>query len=370
MADNDPDVERERLIQLLERIGQVGRFVDLHCLGDGGASGNFSALLSGVDQTTKRPVALKFLLPKFRAGYREEAFRREAKLLEELRGHPDIVQLINPCTEFRHVLRSSEGFEWQVEAPYYVLELARTDVGAIIASSEWRATDLLLAFRAMCRAVQRLHAKLIAHRDLKPTNFLVIERATIRLSDFGGARLIDGLTSALATYAAPPGDRRYSAPEMHAILHEENPSIAFLGDFFSLGAILFEMFSGTVLGTRLYDLRFLGGLQHVMMNVKIGQRQRIFDGFVSDIADARPIPSVSTFGSAMPSCIIEPIDSLVRSLAALDYRKRLCDFSRIFNRVDVCLLILRNETVFRNWLEAKQRRRLRDLPVATGERIA
>jgi hypothetical protein len=48
---------------------------------------------------------------------------------------------------------------------------------------------------------------------------------------------------------------------------------------------------------------------------------------------------------------------LVHALAALDYRKRLCDFARIFNRVDTCLLILRNETKYQRWLAEKRRRR-------------
>jgi len=48
----------------------------------------------------------------------------------------------------------------------------------------------------------------------------------------------------VGSYISPPGDRRYCAPEMLGCLHDEDPAIAFTSDFFSLGAILFEMFSG------------------------------------------------------------------------------------------------------------------------------
>jgi hypothetical protein len=144
---------------------------------------------------------------------------------------------------------------------------------------------------------------------------------------------------------------------MLAVLHDENPSIAFRGDFFALGAILFEMFSGTILGSRIYDSRFVADLAQAMLHVKRSQRRAIFDQLVPSIADARPIPSVSTFGSGVPSCLRESLDELVRRLSAIDYRKRLCDFSAIFNRVNICLLILRNEQKYQRWLAEKQRRR-------------
>jgi serine/threonine protein kinase len=358
VADSDDrEADRERLITLLERIGQVGgRFSDLGRLGDGGASGNFSALLSGVDGETGQRVALKFLLPIYKGTYRESAFHREVALLEEFRGCPDIIQLVAPTAPFRHLFRSAEGIDWPWETSYYALELARTDVGAIIANVEWGAEELLLAFRTMCRGVQRLHSRGVADRDLKPSNFLVVGRATVKLSDLGGGRLLDSRTPALGRYVGPPGDRRYSAPELHGILHEEWPEIAFKSDFFSLGAICFEMFAGTVLGPRIYDEDLLGTLQEVMMNVRVGKRRAVFDGFVSELADSNQIPSVGTFAQ-VPGCILQPVDNLVQSLAALDYRKRLCDFASVFNRVDRCLLIVRHEAKVQRWLLNKRRRR-------------
>jgi serine/threonine protein kinase len=351
------DTQREALTKLLEQRREVGgRFRDLKRL-DSGTSGTFSALLSADDDQTQQRVALKFLLPLFSGTYRDDSFEREAVLLQEFQGHPDIIQLVAPRADFTEKLTTESGLEIPVVFSYYALELAKTDVGSLIANGEADPDQLLVNFRAMCRAVQRLHAKSIAHRDLKPPNFLVMPDRTIRLSDLGTARRLDGTSPSLGIYTGPPGDMRYSAPEMLAALHDDVPGIAFSSDFFALGTILFEMFSGTILGSRIYDGHFVADLMQAMLNVKQGQRRSIFDQLITPIADARQIPSVSSFGARVPSCLCNLIDDLVRRLAALDYRKRLCDFARIFNRLNSCLLILRNEDKYTRWAAERRRRR-------------
>jgi serine/threonine protein kinase len=351
--------ERQRLLitELLEKRGSIaGRFSNIRRI-DGGSTGHFSALVAAADSETKCDVALKFLLPNFSGGYRDDSFDREAELLEDFRGQPDIIQLVAPRANFTEVFTNDLGLKFPVQFSYYALELARTDVGTIIANVEWNAERLLVAYRAMCRAVQRLHKSGVAHRDLKPPNFLVMPDSSIRLSDLGTARRLTSSAALLGSYKGPPGDISYSAPEMLALLHDEHPTIAFRSDFFSLGAILFEMFSGVSLGSRIYDSRFVTDLTQAMLHVKRGQRRQVFDQFVTAIADARRIPSVDTFGAPVPSCLKDPLNDLVRALASLDYRKRLVDFSSVFNKLNVCLLILRNEASYQRWLEQKRRRR-------------
>lgn len=363
------DRQREALTKLLEERGEVsGRFVKLKRIGSG-ASGNFSALFSAEDKQTQQSVALKFLLPMYSGGYRDQSFEREAALLEHLGSQPDIIQLVAPRCDFTEVFRTDQGFELPLQFSYLAVELATTDFGELIANDKLDAEQLLIGFRSMCRGVQRLHGRAIVHRDLKPPNFLVMQDGTVRLSDLGTARLLDGTTIPLAVYGGPPGDVRYAPPEMLAGLHDERPTIAFSADFFALGAILFEMFAGAILGSRLYDVPFITDLGQVISSVKMGQRFWLFHELITAIADARPIPSVATFGGRAPNSIRSHIDDLVRRLAMLDYRRRLCDFGAVFNRIDLCLLILRNEHKYRRW-SAEKRRRRQQIRISSPESVA
>jgi len=342
------------VLQLLEQRAEIdGRFSGFQRLGVGA----FSAVVSARDATTGDKVALKVCLPQ-QDRYRIASFERESDLLALLLGEPDIVQLVSARSTFTEVLTAQGGVSIPFQFQYYAVELAHSDLGTVIHGNGWNAEKRLLAFRTLCRAVQRIHARRIPHRDLKPSNLLVMPDQQVKLSDFGTARLLDSKTSSLlGQYQGPPGDRRYCAPELLACLHDEDPFISLRADFFSLGAILFEMFSGTILGLQLFKPRFWGDIASHMLAVKPGHRVRTYDQIVTSISNSRPLPSVASFGAAIPTAIREPVDDLYRALSTIDYRKRLCEFDRIFNKVNICLLILRNQTAYQRWLDVKKRRR-------------
>lgn len=94
-----------------------------------------------------------------------------------------------------------------------------------------------------------------------------------------------------------------------------------------------------------------------MAAVKVGQRQRIFQETIQTIVVSHPLPKLECYTTPVPSCIRDHLDLLYHSLAALDYRVRLCDFTRIFRRIDICLIVLRNEQKYARWLAEKRRRR-------------
>jgi serine/threonine protein kinase len=336
--------------------GHRGRFSGLRRCG----VGNFSAVLSADEAGKPDRVAIKVCLP-FQPPYRVESFQREAELLHLLRGEPDIIQIVAEKGTFTESVTFAGGTPYPWPFDYYALELAQGDLGDVIAGGGWDAERTLVAFRAMCRAVQRIHSRNIVHRDLKPSNFLVLASGSVKLSDFGAARRIDGMTPALLLdYSAPPGDLRYCAPEMLACLHGEDPTIAYGADIFSLGALLFEAFSGTILGLRLFNQQFWVDIAQAMLAVRAGHRQRTYNQIVGSISNSRHLPSVGSFGAPVPNCLLERVDDLYRSLVAIDYRRRLCDFDRIFNKINTCLLIIRNERKYQHWLQQKKRRRVNE----------
>ena len=346
---------RNTLLDILTARPDIeGRFVNIRRL-PASTTGAFSLVVSAEDNATTQPVAIKVRLPG-QGHYRDACFDREAELLLRLQGAPDIVQMVGPPSEFTETLTHHTGLELALPLRYYAVDLAASDLRCIIAENAWPIERLLEAFRAMCRAVQRIHAHGIAHRDIKPSNFLVMPDGSTKLSDFGTATHLDLHTEPLIqNYQTPPGDRRYCAPELLACVHGEEPTVAFSADLFSLGATLFEMCTGSTLGPRLYHSEFWDFLAS-LGPVRLGQRRRAYDTIVRGLANALPLPSVRAFGPGVPSAVRDRIDDLYKGLAAIDYRRRLTRFDRIFNQINTCLLILRHEAKYQRWLDEKRRR--------------
>jgi serine/threonine protein kinase len=347
------DLATEGYFKLIEARRDIGgRFINIRRLG----TGYFSLVFVATDNTSNREVAIKVFRPEYLTqSYRFQCFCREAVLLNQLRGSKNVLDWIAPQGEFTEQVRSTTGIPFDFRFPYFAVELASSDVGEAVRTGSWSAERKLLGFREMCKGVQRIHRKGISHRDLKPSNFLVMKDGEVKLSDFGTARDIYGSDPPLMPdYVLAPGDTRYSAPEMLALLHDVDASIAFYGDFYALGGTLFELWSGTILGLQLFDGKFVSDLVQSMNAVHKRDRLRTYLGFVQNIAGGHPLPPIAAFSGGMPSSISKLVEGLYQSMSALDYRRRLCDFERIFLRIDQCLLVLRNEEKVRKWSQQKQ----------------
>ncbi len=159
-----------------------------------------------------------------------ERFRREGTVLARL-NHPGIARLLDAgVTEERQ--------------PYLVLEYVEgqriddaCDAGRL--TPEQRIRRLLDVLGPVAHA----HANLIVHRDLKPSNILVTDDGSVKLLDFGIAKLLEegGAESSTLTDAA--GGRamtpEYAAPEQVA-----GQSISTATDVYALGVLLYVLLTG------------------------------------------------------------------------------------------------------------------------------
>jgi serine/threonine protein kinase len=352
--------DREAILRIVERRADLdNRFSSIRRLGPSGGRGHFSVLFRAYDKITHKDVALKFYDPLRTfapdAPYRIGSFQREAKILEELSGEPDIIGWISPINQFTEKFDAG-GISLDLPFSYFALELAETDLDSVINSQSLTAGNILQWFHPICKSVRRLHHRGYVHRDLKPANFLIMPDGSVRLSDFGTAKkLTDSISALSASYIYPPGDLTYAAPEILAALLDDDPKLAFKADMFALGAVLFEMVTGTVLGLQLFDPRYRDDLTQMMAAIKKGTRKEMFDRLIPSIADGHPLPNLFTFAPAVSLSILPLLDGLYKEMAHLDYRKRLDDFDRIWLRIESCLKVLKNEEGYRKLRERRER---------------
>jgi len=88
----------------------------------------------------------------------------------------------------------------------------------------------------MCAA----HQAQIIHRDLKPPNILINDAGLVKIVDFGLAAVANDPTSRLTKTGALLGTPLYMAPEQ-----VQNHTIDARVDIYSLGIIMYEIFTGT-----------------------------------------------------------------------------------------------------------------------------
>lgn len=266
---------------------QLGSHEITGLLGKGGMGEVYLAR----DLKLRREVAIKILPEEFsRDADRVSRFQREAEVLASL-NHPNIAGI--------HSLEEARG------ARFLVLELVK---GETLAEKLKRGPvsieEALRIGKQICGALEAAHEKGVVHRDLKPPNVKITPEGTVKLLDFGLARLFEiesqsGDPSNSPTLMSQAGGgvilgtAAYMSPEQ-----ARGQGACKQSDIWAFGCVLFEMLTG---------------------------RQPFAGDTVTDIL-AR-IVTVNPDFKSLPEATPPPIQSLIRRCLEKDRQQRLHDIA-------------------------------------------
>jgi serine/threonine-protein kinase len=181
--------------------------------------GAFATVHSALDLKLERPVAVKLL----RSTRDRPRFIREAKALARLY-HPNIVAI--------HDAGSEPGQD------YLVMERVEgTSLGVELEGGPMPWDRLARIAADAAAALHHAHFRGIVHRDVKPSNILLAADGTVKVSDFGVARIAD--FTALTPSGTTPGTLAYMAPELF-----RGDDVDARADVWSLGVLLFQRLTG------------------------------------------------------------------------------------------------------------------------------
>lgn len=214
--------------------GHIGCYRLIEELGEGGFGVVWRA---EQHEPIHREVALKVIKPGMDSREIIARFEAERQTLA-LMDHPHIAVVLDAGTT-------------RLGRPYFVMELVK-GVPITVYCDEHKLTirQRLELFIPVCKAVQHAHQKAVLHRDLKPSNILVSEvdgTPFPKVIDFGIAKALgvtrdkDPLVSMAWTQEGMiVGTPRYMSPEQAGL----GTDIDTRSDIYSLGAILYELFTG------------------------------------------------------------------------------------------------------------------------------
>ena len=206
----------------------IGKFLDdryeiLDVLGTGGMAVVYKAKCHRLN----RMVAIKILKPELAQDEEiRNRFHDESQAVAKL-NHPNIVNVFD--------VNQSDGVE------YIVMELIE---GITLkqymrkrgSSLNWR--EALHFMSQILQALRHAHSRGIIHRDIKPQNIMVLRDGSVKVADFGIARITD---SQRTMTQEALGSVHYISPEQ-----ARGSNIDARSDLYSAGVVLYEMLTGTL----------------------------------------------------------------------------------------------------------------------------
>lgn len=185
--------------------------------------GGMSDVYRGMDVVLQRQVAIKILTD--RSEDLRKRFLREAQSMARL-NHVNIVGVYDAA--------QSDGVS------YIVMELVQGRTLATISPSELTVHTALRYILELLEALAFAHENNVVHRDVKPANIMVLPSGAIKVMDFGLSRRTSEMSS-VTNAGEIVGTIAYLSPERFLGKIADARS-----DLYSVGVVMYEVFTGTV----------------------------------------------------------------------------------------------------------------------------
>jgi serine/threonine protein kinase/Tfp pilus assembly protein PilF len=204
-------------------------------------AGGMGVVYEAEDTRLGRRVAIKFLPDEANADPDAiQRFQREARVISHL-NHPYI------CTLYDIGSHGPSADSGEGARQFMVMELLDgQSLKDFLARGPLAIEEVLELGAQMADALDAAHARGVVHRDLKPANLFVTRRGSIKILDFGVAKLSEGGRSdpgetmatadRLTTIGTTIGTIAYMSPEQ-----ARGQEIDARSDLFSAGVVLYEM---------------------------------------------------------------------------------------------------------------------------------
>ncbi|HRF11286.1 MAG: serine/threonine-protein kinase [Candidatus Accumulibacter phosphatis] len=189
--------------------------------------GAMGTVYEGFDPVIKRSVAIKTILAEYLANVESEAavarFKHEAQAGGRLQ-HPGIVGVYEYGEDEKGAFIVMEYVQGQ-SLRHCLRERGRFEL-----------IDVFEVMKQLLAALDYSHRQGVVHRDIKPTNVMVLSGMKIKVMDFGVARIESSSLTQVGTVIGTP---THIAPEQLLGLPSDCRA-----DLWSAGVILYEMLTG------------------------------------------------------------------------------------------------------------------------------
>ncbi|MBA4017393.1 MAG: hypothetical protein C0483_09490 [Pirellula sp.] len=186
--------------------------------------GGMGVVYSAATDVTGERVAVKVLQSTGDDDGLSDRFAAEIESLRMLQ-HANIVRIL--------------GYGEEQECRYYAMELVDgMSLQDLLERGEilpWQESTRIGV--QICRALKHAHDHGIIHRDIKPANLLLTRDGTVKLSDFGIAKLFGN--SGQTADGGVIGTAEYMAPEQ-----ADGRPVTYRSDLYSLGGVLYALLAG------------------------------------------------------------------------------------------------------------------------------